>query len=186
MKTATVLPLLTLVVASLGVASVGGCASDKNKDLDEAAKQEAEASREQREAQIDETKKRELEGIEANKRTIENTPGRTEQLAKAQAAMVEERQKFQTDAQARVQKVEARLEESRRTLQLARGGAPASTHDNLDETAHLADSLSREVDNVSQVNDDAWATEKKRIENRLSDLESAADDVKSKADSAKR
>jgi len=176
--------MVMLLVAPLGLAS-GGCAGDKNKELNEAANQEAEASRVQREAQIDETKKRQLEGIESTKQSTENLP-ESQQVAKAQSAMVEERQKFQTDAQARLQKVEARLDEARRKLQIARGRAPQSIHDKLEESTHLAAGISRDIDHLSEVNNDAWASEKKRIEGLISDLESSADDVKAKADNVKK
>jgi len=186
MKTATALSLSLLLVAPLGLASLGGCAGDKNKQLEEAARQEAEASRAQREAQIDQTKTQQLEGIERNKPSTENLPEGKQQLAKAQSAMVEERQKFQADAKARLQKVEARLDEARRKLQIAGGRAATSVHDKLDQASHLAAGLSGDIDHVAQVSNDAWATEKKRIEKLLDDIEGSADDVKAKADDVKK
>jgi hypothetical protein len=53
MKTTTALSLTVLLVAPLGTASLAACASDPNKQLKEAAAQEAEANRVQHEAQID-------------------------------------------------------------------------------------------------------------------------------------
>ena len=183
MKTATSIAMSVLFIAPLGLASLGGCAGDKNKQLDEAAAQQAEAARSQREAQIEQSKKQQMETIEANKRTVQNMPEGSQPLAKAQSEMVEDRQKFQADAQARVQKVQARLDEARTKLQIARGRAPLATSNRLEETSRLAAMAARDVDHLSQVSNDAWESEKKRVDKELSDLENASDDVKSKADS---
>lgn len=174
MKTTTALALTALLVA--------GCASDQNKQLKEATAQEAAATRTQREAQIDEAKKQEDTRLEAIKPDTGNMPAASQQRAKAQSEMGEERQKFENDARARLQKVQARLDEARQRLQLAGGNAPSSIRDKLDGTAHLADSLSSQIGHLSQVSDDGWSSEKKRIEERLGEIESSADDVKSKAD----
>lgn len=182
MKTTTALSLTVLLVAPLGTASLAGCASDRNKQLKEATAQEADANRALREAQVDQAKKQEDTRLEAIKPNTEGLPPASEQRAKAQSAMGEERQKFENDARARLEKVQARLEAARQRLQLGGGNAPTSIQDKVNQTTHLADSLSSQVAHLSQVSDDRWSAEKKRIEESLSDIESSADDVKSKAE----
>jgi hypothetical protein len=197
MKTATAISLSVLLVAPLAIAPLGGCAGDKNKQLNEATTQEAEAMRQAREEQIDQAKKQQEKQIEEAKKVEEqqiesaakarsdvlpqSTQG-TEEKAKAQADLVADRQKFQTEAEARLQKAEARLDESRKKLQVARGHAPTAVHDRLEATSRLANSLESDISHLSQVSNDAWDQEKKRIEARLDEIENAADDVKSKAD----
>lgn len=182
MKTTTAFSLTVLLVAALGTASLAACASDANKQLKEATAQEADANRAQREAQIDTAKKQEDTRLEAIKPDTQGLPWASEQRAKAQSAMGEERQKFENDVRARLQKVQARLEESRQKLQLGGGDVPTSIQDKLIQTTRLTDNLSRQVAHVSQVGDDRWSAEKKRIEEQLRDLEKSADDVKSDAD----
>ena len=173
MKTTTVLSLAVLLVA---------CASDPNKQLKEATAEEADANRAQREAQINQEKKQEDTRLEAIKPDTTNMSPASEQRAKAQSSMGEDRQKFENDARARLQKIQAHLDESRQRLQIARGSAPTSIHDKLDETTRLAGDLSGQLGHLSEVSNEAWAGEKKRIEARLGELESSAAHVKSKAD----
>lgn len=173
MRTTTALSLTVLLAA---------CASDPNKQLKEATAQEAEANRAQQEAQIDQTKKQEDTRLEAIKPDTANMAPASEQRAKAQSNMGEDRQKFENDVRARLQKIQARLDESRQKLQISRGSAPTSIQDKLNDTTRLAGDLSGHLAHLSEVSNDAWAGEKKRIEDNLSALESAADDVKSKAD----
>ena len=173
MKTTTALSLAVLLVA---------CASDPNKQLKEATAQEAEANRAQQEAQINASKKQEDTRLEAIKPDTTNMPPASEQRAKAQSNMGEDRQKFENDARARLQKIQGRLDEARQRLQIARGNAPTSIHDKLNDTTRLAGDLSSHLDHLSEISNDTWAGEKKRIEDRLGELESSADDVKSKAD----
>ena len=173
MKTTTALSLTVLLAA---------CASDPNKQLKEATAQEAEANRAQREAQIDQSMKQEDTRLEAIKPDTRGLPAASEQRAKAQSAMGEERQKFENEARARIQKVQARLEASRQKLQLGGGDVPTSIQDKLAQTTRLTDNLSSQVAHVAQVSDDQWSSEKKRIEAQLRDLEKSADDVKSDAD----
>jgi membrane-bound lytic murein transglycosylase len=182
MKTTTALSLTVLLVAPLGTASLAACASDPNKRLEQASAQEAEANRVQREAQIDQTKQQEDTRLESIKPDTRGMPAASEQRAKAQSAMGEQRQKFENEARARIQKVQARLEESRQKLQLGGGDVPTSIQDKLGQTARLTESLSNQIAHVAQVGDDKWSSEKKRLEEQLEDLEKSAADVKSDAD----
>jgi hypothetical protein len=184
MKTATSFAVSVLFCAPLGLAALSACASDKNKQLDEAAAQQAEATRSARESQIEETQKEQMKSVEANKKSLENAPQGSEQLAKAQADVVGERQKFQVDAQARLQKAEARLQEARTKLRIGRGNADVTVQNKMTETTRMASILNDEINHLPQVSNDNWSAEKKRIDKALGDLESATDDVKSKADSA--
>jgi len=184
MKTATSFAMSVLLVAPLGLASLSACAGDKNKQLDQAAAQQAEAARSARESQIEQAQKQEMKSIEANKQSIENAPQTTQQLAKAQADIVEERQKFQVESQARLQKAQARLEEARTKARIGRGNADVTLQNKLDETSRLATSAAQQIDHLPQVSNENWSAEKKRVDKQLTDIESAADDAKSKADSA--
>jgi membrane-bound lytic murein transglycosylase len=182
MKRTTLLSLTVLLVAPLGTASLAACASDPNKQLKEATAQEAEANRVQHEAQIDQTEQQEDTRLEAIRPDTRGMPAASEQRAKAQSAMGEQRQKFENDARARIQKVQGRLEESRQKLQLGGGDVPTSIQDQLRQTARLTEGLSNQIAHVAQVGDDRWSSEKKRIDEQLEDLEKSANDVKSDAD----
>ena len=184
MKTATRIAMSVVFAAPLGLAALSGCTSDKNKQLDEAAAQQAEAARSAREGQIEQAEKQEMKRIEANKYSVENAPETSQQLAKAQANLVEERQKFQVESQARLQKAQARLDEARTKMRIGRGNADVNVQNKLDETSRLATSAAQQIDHLPQVSNENWAPEKKRIDKLLTDIESGADDAKSKADSA--
>jgi hypothetical protein len=174
MKTTTALSLTVLLVA--------GCASDPNKQLKQATAEEATANRAQQEAQINATKTQEDTRLEAIKPDTEGMPPASQDRAKAQSAMGEERQKFENDVRARLAKVQGRLDEARQRLQLGGGNAPSSIREKLDETKRLADGLSTQLTHLPQVSNDGWSSEKRRIEESLGDLESSAAEVKSKAD----
>ena len=184
MKTATSFAMSVLVVAPLALGGVSACASDKNKQLDEAAAQEAEATRSARETQIEQTQKEQMKSIEANKKSLENAPQGSEQLAKAQADIVEERQKFQVESEARLQKAEARLQEARTKLRIRPGNADVNVDNKMSEAARMASVIQDEINHLPQVSNDNWSAEKTRLDKALSNLESTTDDVKSKADSA--
>jgi hypothetical protein len=186
MKTTIVLSLTVLLVAPLVAAPLVGCASDPNKRIKDASAQEAAEMRAEQEAQIDQTKKQQDKRIEAMKPDTANLPPASEERAKAQSDMGEARQKFENDARARLQKVQARLEEARRKLQLAGGDAPTSINDQLNQTLKLANNLSDRITHLSQVSNDRWPSDRKRIEDQLSDLEKSGDDVTSKADSFRK
>ncbi|MDB5212959.1 MAG: hypothetical protein JWO86_886 [Myxococcaceae bacterium] len=186
MKTTTLLSLTLVLVAPLVAAQLAGCASDPNKRIKDASAQEAAEMRAEQEAQIEHTKKQEDKRIDAMKPETTNLPPASEERAKAQADMGEERQKFGNDARARLQKVQARLEESRQKLQLAGGDVPTSIHDQLNQTSKLANNLSDRIDHLPQVSNDRWSSEKKRLDDQLSDVEKSTDDVKSKVDSYRK
>jgi hypothetical protein len=180
MKKTTVLSLTILLGASLAA-----CAGDRNKQVQEATLNEAEASRAQREAQIDEAKKQEVENIEANRPRTDMLPEATQQRAKAESAMIEDRQKFQVEAQARLQKAQARLDETRQKVQILGGRAPSSLNERLNTTSRMTSALSTDINRLAQVSPAGWEAEKKRVEARLDDIEKSVDEAKSIADDLK-
>jgi hypothetical protein len=176
MKTATVLSMTILLAA---------CAGDQSKKAQEATLNEAEAARTRTEAQIDDAKKQQVESIEQNRPSTDMLPQESQQRAKAESAMIEDRQKFQVEAQARLQKAQARLDEARVKTQVMAGKTPASLTDQLNMTARMTSALSTDINRLPQVSPAGWDAEKQRIEARLDDVEKAADDAKSKADELK-
>lgn len=176
MKTATVIST-TLLLALPIVA----CSSDKTKQIDQATVTEAEAARSEREAQVDMAKQQQEKMIEAQKPSVENLPEASQERAKAETSLVVDRQKFIAESRARLQKIDARLDETRVKLQVSRGRTPTEVNTELDRTKKLAASLSSDIEHLPQVSNDAWESETKRIDSRLDDLEKAASDVSSKA-----
>jgi hypothetical protein len=184
MKTQSIMFMCLLVGAP-----IAGCASNPNKEVKEARNEETEAMRARSEQQIEKTKEQQIQGIERSaeqgKTAADTLPEGSEQRAKAQIEMNEARQTFQVQAQARLQKAQARLEEAQRKLQVAGGRAPTSVHDRVDNVSRETAALSTDVSHLSQVTNDSWGAEKKRIEMRLDQIESSVDDVKSKVDDLK-
>ena len=180
-KTAKVLSATLLFAMPLAAA----CAGDRNKQVQEASLNQAEASRSEREAQIDQMKKEQVEAIENTKPRTENMPEATQQRAKAESQMMQERQKFQVNAQARLQKAQARLDEARQKIQIAGGRAPVSLTDQVNSADRMTSTVSTEINRLPQVSGDAWDVEKKSLETRLDEIDKTVDDVKSKADSLK-
>lgn len=176
MKTATVISATLVLVLPLAA-----CSGDRNKQVDEATVTEAEAARSEREAQVDLAKKQQDKAIEAQRPRTENLPEASQQRAKAESARVEDRQKLIADARARLQKVDARLDEARVKLQVSRGRTPTEVNSELERSKKLSASLSSDIEHLLQVSNDAWASETKRIDSRLDDLEKSASDVSSKA-----
>ena len=175
-----------VAVSILTVAPLAACgSSDRNKQVQEATINEAEAATNARETQIDQQQKQQVEAIEANQPRTDNLPEATQQRAKAESAMIEDRQKFAAESQARLQKAQARLDEARTKVQVAGGKAPASINDELSSVSRMTAVTATDIGRLSTVSNDGWSAEKKRIESRLDDIDKAVDDVKSKADDLK-
>jgi chromosome segregation ATPase len=176
-------PMKTVIVLSVALAApLAACAGDRNKQVEESAVTEAEAARAEREAQVDNLKKTQIEGIEAQKPSTAGLPEAAEQRAKAMSAQVEDRQKFQAEAQARLEKVRAQLGEVHGKLEIGRARAPTSLQDQVSKNDRLTSELSSQIDHLPEVSNESWNAEKARIEERLDELESSVDDAKSKAD----
>jgi hypothetical protein len=178
--------MISLLVA---VPLAVGCASDPNKKAKQAQAEEAEAIRAQSEKRIEETKEQTVSGAENRtdqmRERADNFPAGTEQRAKAQADFVEERQKFRADAQARLQKADARLEEARRKLQIGAGRVPTTTAlDSVSRAATARDRLAVTLNGMPQVSNDQWGSTKKQMEADLDQLETLVDDATSQADKA--
>jgi len=177
----------TAIVIFMLLAAPIGCASDPNKKLREAKVEEAEAARQQREEAIDKTKDQKVEGIEKrtdlSKDQAEALPEGSEQRAKAQADVTAERQIFEVQSQAKLQKMNARLEEARRKLQVAGPRVPTAIHDRLNIATKQSASVASDLGHLPQVTTERWTDERKRIEGRLAELESLVDEVASQADS---
>jgi tetrahydromethanopterin S-methyltransferase subunit G len=178
MKTVIVLSVAVVLVAPLGACSGG----DRSKQVEEAAITEAEAARAGREAQIDQTKKMQLEGIEAQKSSADGLLEAPERGAKAMSTQVDVRQKFQADAQARLEKVRASLTEVHSKLEIGRGRAPTALQDQVGRGDRLTSELSSQIDRLPEVSYEGWSAERARIEERLDELEKSVDDAQSKAD----
>jgi hypothetical protein len=176
MKTATVLSMTILLAA---------CAGDRNRQAQEAANNEAEPARVQGEAPIDEAKAASVQSVEQNRPSKGTLPEATQHRAKVESAMIEDRQKFQAEARARLEQAQARLDEVRVRTQIMGAAAPLSLTEQLDTTARMTSALSTDIRRLPQISPAGWEAEKKRVEGRLDDVEKAANEVKSKADDVK-
>jgi hypothetical protein len=180
--------LLVSVVLAAPVAVSIGCASDPNKKLQTATAEEAEAAREQQIKSAEAQKDQQIKSIEKRTDRVEESasalPQGSEQRAKAQAQLTAEREKYRVEAQTRLQKINAKLDEARRKLQIAGGRAATSTHDKVDQAAREAASVAQEINALPQVRNEAFGDEKKRIDARLDQVEAQVDEAKSKVDDA--
>ncbi len=178
-----------LVTAILIGASIAACASDPNKKIQEARVEDAETTREQREKGIDKARDQQIGNIENRANMTEQQarqfPEGTQQRAKAQADLTQDRQTFQAKAQARLQKAQAKLDEARTKMQLGGGRVETATHDKVTSAATATQQISAQVNRLSDVPNEHWAHEKARITTRLDEVEKLVDDASSKADDAK-
>jgi tetrahydromethanopterin S-methyltransferase subunit G len=176
-----------LWISLLLTAPLFACANNPNKELKEAKAAEAEAAREQRVEAIEEAKDNRIDRIE--KRTdqmserAENVlPEGAEQRAKAQAEMIAARQTFQANAQAKLHKAAARLDEVKRKMEVAGGRVPLSLRDEVTLMERERASLAADLGHLPMVTNDRWGEETKRIESRLDALESSVDSAQSRVD----
>jgi uncharacterized phage infection (PIP) family protein YhgE len=173
-------------VLALAVLGTAACASNPNKELKEARAEDAETVREQKVEQIEKSQKEQVEQIEKRTaQTVEGAdrvPASSQERAKAQAEMVESRKKFQANASARLQKLEARLNEAEKKLRIAGGRVPTKTWDKAKMASELRNGLSNQVNHLAETSDAQWGDEKERIDARLDQLESTVGDVQSQAD----
>jgi hypothetical protein len=174
----------TSIILCLALAApVVACAGDQNKKLQEAQSQEAENTRKSAEQTAEQTKKTQEGAIEQQseqaKQQAEALPEGSRERAKTQVEMSADRQKYIADAQSRMQKINAKLTETRQKAQLARGNIPTSTMDKVNEAARLSASLNDEINHMPQVSTQSWSDEKKRVDSRLDDVEKMVDDAAS-------
>lgn len=177
------------VLLAVPLVGVAGCSNnDRNKQVEEAQKTEVEAAREQRVQSIDQAKENQVEAIEKRTDQVQEQakqlPDQTEQRAKAQADMMSTRETFSAQARARLQKADARIEETRNKLKIAGGRAPLAAHDKVDQAARDRAEVAAGVDRLRGVSNDRWGDAKKRVEKQLDELDALVDDAASQADKA--
>jgi hypothetical protein len=178
----------TSIILCLALAApVVACASDQNKKLEDAQKQEAENARKSAEQSAEQVKKSEMGAIEQQgeqaKHQAEALPEQSQERAKTQVAVSVERQKYITEAQTRLQKINARLQETQQKAQLARGNIPLSTTDKINEAGRLMTSVNDQINRLPQVSPAGWSDETKRVDAQLDHVESLVGDASSEVNS---
>lgn len=181
---------LLLAASTLFATAAAGCASDPNKNVQEARTEELTAQREARE-----------DSAEADRKQAESRAGRQQDAGEARAdrrygdsatgervvaetKMTEERQKYRAQVDERVKKLDARTAELRAKLGQAGPKASTEARDRVDAIKSQRELVGRETNGLSAVKDDDWSSAKKSMDTRVDELEAivkrAADKVESK------
>ncbi len=179
-----------LAAAALFATAVAGCASDPNKNVEDAHTKEFAAQREARD-----------DKAESERTQAENRAGREQNVGEANAErrygdsatgdrvvaetkMTEERQKYRAQVDERVKKLDARAAELRAKLGQAGPKATTDARDSVDAIRSQRELVGRETSGLNAVKDDGWASAKKSMDTRIDELEAivkrAADKVENK------
>ncbi len=170
-------------------ASVVACAStDQNKKLQDAQNQEAAYARTSIEQNAEQTKKSQMGAIEQQedqaKQQAEALPEHSQERAKTQVEVSADRQRYIVDAQTRLQKINARLQETQQKARIQPGNIPASTMDKITEAFRLAASANAEIGRLPQITPQGWSEETKRLDSHLDQVDSMVDEAASEVKSA--
>jgi outer membrane murein-binding lipoprotein Lpp len=181
---------LLLAACALFATAVAGCASDPNKNVQDARTQELAAQRESRE-----------DTAEADRKQAESRAGREQDAGEARAErrygdsatgervvaetkMTEERKKYRAQVDERVKKLDARTAELRAKLGQAGPKASTEARDRVEAIKSQRELVGRETSGLGTVKDDEWASAKKSMDTRVDELEAivkrAAEKVESK------
>jgi outer membrane murein-binding lipoprotein Lpp len=181
---------ILLAASALFATAIAGCASDPNKNVQEARTEELGAQREARE-----------DAAEADRKRAEGRAGREQNAGEARAdrrygdsatgdrvvaesKMTEERQKYRAQIDERVKKLDARTAELRAKLDQAGPKASTEARDRVEAIKSQRELVGRETNGLGTVKDDGWASAKKSMDTRVDELEAivkrAADKVENK------
>ncbi|MET0391041.1 MAG: hypothetical protein ABW321_34030 [Polyangiales bacterium] len=179
--------LLLIMCGVLG----GACASDNHAEqVRDARMAHAEEQADQREDAVGERASERADAIEqqydARREAVDarNAPGSDQQetlLDKSQ-----ERAEYQSRAQAQLDKLGVRLQAAQQKISVLADRAPTKLRTNLTTAAKEHNTLQQELVSLRSDPSQSWESEKNRIEDRMSQLESRIgqlsddiDDVKS-------
>ena len=175
----------TLVATALVTGT--GCASDPNKQLEDAQKKEVEARREQREDNIDRQKENSLEATEAQKQQSDERakalPSGTQERVEAENTMRKDRTEYDVKADARLKKVDARIDEAQKKLRLAGARAPGTLRDKVTRATTQREAVGRQLDALRSAPDAQWKDGKDALDKRLDELEKTVDETGAKVNS---
>ena len=159
------------------MAAFTGCASNPNRDVNEARVAEIEAERGARDDAAGAERKR-AEGQAERDRGAQDA--RTERQyggsasgdrVMAESKMTEERRKHLAQVTERVHKLDARAAELRAKVGQAGSKLPTEARDGVDAIRSQRELVGRETQKLTTVGDDGWEAAKKSTEVRIDELE---------------
>jgi hypothetical protein len=172
----------------IGALALGACASDPNKDVQEAhearveqhnetAKEQAELNRKQSEDRAELQQEQRSEQAELRGDSGQDSAATSKSVSQAQAEMTQERRDFAADAEKRIQKADAKANEllnNSRNLSPAKKAKFDAAWTNYKTSRELA---AEKAKGVYVVANPDWASSKTEIENSIKQLEDSVDNL---------
>jgi len=169
MKSAYILlPLAALMI---------GCGGNGNpaKDINDAREEQIEANREEREERAEQKQEHAEERAEQRYNQAEEQhaklPSADQNVANAEAKMIEQRSIYQSEATAKLEKANARIAAAKAKLDKARA-APLEARNQLEVAVTQRDSTKTAIDNLRNVSNEQWKDATEQVNKSLDQLES--------------
>ena len=173
-----------LLIAALLPLSMFACASDPNKQADDAHAAELKSERKQQVSNADERADQRVAAAGAERSTTTTSAGgsaASQDSAGADAKLTEARAVFRAKATERLEKADARTSELKQLIDRAGAKATTASRDAMNVVGTQRTMVTQELDALPRVANDNWNGAKTSLDSQLTTLESlvkkAADEV---------
>ncbi len=163
------------LLGSLLVSAVCACASDPNKNAQDAYHAELTENRKQEQAAADEHSEAKLKAADvrqANATPPEGATDATKWRVEADAKVVHERAVVKAKATERLEKANARLNELKNIVSRAGPKATTMSRESIATVDTQKAATKRDIDNLDQVRPDDWKRAEGNLDTQLDTLES--------------
>lgn len=178
-----------LLLPLVFLAAIAGCATDHNKEAQDAHDAELKAQREQREQSAEQrTKDQESSSAAHRAVTVNDAQGQgaaTQDRVAADAKFQEARDKARAKAAERLDKADAKLAEIKARVDRAGGKAPTSARDAVNGVSSQRTLVQSEIAKLGTVPGDAFEKQKENVDTQLDTLEGYVKKAEKEAEKVK-
>jgi len=165
---------LLLGLLPLCLSLVAGCASDPNKNAEDAHTAELKSERKQVQETADQRSDQRVAGAEVvRENTVATAKGSeaSKESTEADAKLLEARTAYRAKATERLEKADAKTSELKQLIDRAGAKATTSSRDSLQTVNTQRIMVTKELDQLTQVKNDDFANAKTRLDAQLDTLE---------------
>ena len=165
------------------------CASDPNKNANDAHEAELKAERKTVQNTADERSDQRVAAAEQQSDTTKANAGgssASKDRAGADAKMIESRDVYRAKATERLEKADAKTAELKALVERAGGKAPTSTRDSLTTVATQRSLVTRELDQLPRISNDDFGKAKTSLDTQLDNLEGLVKQAAKEVDKIKK
>ncbi len=163
------------LITSLLITALCACASDPNKNAQDAYHAELKDNRQQQQSAMSDQTDAKLKSAEARQENTTAPAGATDATktrVEADSKVTQQRAVYKAKATERVEKADARLTELKMIVTRAGGKATTVSRESIATSDTQRDAAKRDIDALDRVAADDWKRAETQIETQLETLES--------------